>query len=165
MREIRKATTADCRLIHRMASEVFPRTYAGIISPDQIAFMMDWMYSVSSLESQMTEQHHTYLIASEDGRETGYVSVQPVDDDLWELQKIYVLPLAQGSGTGRYLFEQAVKYVKECHPAPLKMELHVNRNNPAIGFYEHLGMHKDREGDFDIGHGFYMNDYIMAMNI
>jgi len=28
-----------------------------------------------------------------------------------------------------------------------------------------MGMQKDRQGDFPIGNGFYMNDYIMAMNV
>ena len=35
----------------------------------------------------------------------------------------------------------------------------------AVDFYEHMGMHKDRTGDFPIGNGFYMNDYIMAKEI
>ena len=45
------------------------------------------------------------------------------------------------------------------------MELNVNRNNPALGFYEHMGMKKVREGDFPIGNGYYMNDYIMGLDI
>ena len=45
------------------------------------------------------------------------------------------------------------------------MELNVNRKNPALGFYEHLGMQKVRSGDFPIGHGFYMNDYIMGLDL
>jgi hypothetical protein len=28
-----------------------------------------------------------------------------------------------------------------------------------------MGMTKVDEGDFDIGHGYYMNDYIMGLNI
>ena len=47
----------------------------------------------------------------------------------------------------------------------LRLELNVNRDNPALGFYEHLGMRRDRQGDFPIGAGFYMNDYIMALDI
>ena len=45
------------------------------------------------------------------------------------------------------------------------MELNVNRNNPAVAFYEKMGMHKASQGDFHIGNGYYMNDYIMAMEI
>lgn len=45
------------------------------------------------------------------------------------------------------------------------MELNVNRYNPALGFYQHMGMTKVREGDFPIGNGYCMNDYIMGMEI
>lgn len=66
---------------------------------------------------------------------------------------------------GKKLFERAVSAIKEVHPEPCRMELNVNRQNPALGFYEHMGMEKVREGDFPIGDGFYMNDYIMGMNL
>ena len=39
------------------------------------------------------------------------------------------------------------------------------RNNKALQFYEHMGMRKLREGDFPIGNGYYMNDYIMGLDI
>lgn len=45
------------------------------------------------------------------------------------------------------------------------MELNVNRNNKALQFYEYMGMRKLRKGDFPIGNGYYMNDYIMGLDI
>ena len=45
------------------------------------------------------------------------------------------------------------------------MELNVNRNNRALHFYERMGMRKLREGDFPIADGYYMNDYIMGLDI
>ena len=44
-------------------------------------------------------------------------------------------------------------------------ELNVNRGNPALGFYQHLGMQLSRSGDFDIGGGFFMNDHIMRKEL
>ena len=60
---IRKATTADCGLIHDMASIVFPATYKEIISAEQMEFMMDWMYSHDNIRKQMEEEGHVYFIA------------------------------------------------------------------------------------------------------
>ena len=51
------------------------------------------------------------------------------------------------------------------HPAPCTMELNVNRSNRAVRFYEKMGMRKLRESDFPIGDGYYMNDYIMGLEI
>lgn len=60
---IRKATTEDIPLIHKMAQEVFPATYADILSPDQLDYMMEWMYSITNLHKQMEEEGHIYYIA------------------------------------------------------------------------------------------------------
>lgn len=87
------------------------------------------------------------------------------DADVFHLQKIYVLPGFQGAHLGSKLFDHAVQYIKEIHPSPCLMELNVNRNNKALHFYEHKGMKKLREGDFPIGNGYYMNDYIMGLEL
>ena len=104
-------------------------------------------------------------IAYKDGEAAGYVSIQPEGEHLFHLQKIYVLPRFQGCRLGKALFEQAVKAIKEIHPGPCEMHLNVNRNNKALQFYQHLGMEKVAEGDFYIGNGYYMNDYIMGLKI
>lgn len=162
---IRKATTADCGLIHDMASIVFPATYKEIISAEQMEFMMDWMYSHDNIRKQMEEEGHVYFIAYKGEEPCGYVSVQPQEENTFHLQKIYVLPSFQGQHLGSFLFREAIKYIKEVHPAPCLMELNVNRNNKALQFYERMGMRKLREGDFPIGNGYYMNDYIMGLEI
>ena len=136
---IRKATTADCALIQKLAQQIFPVTYKDILTPEQTDYMMEWMYSLDNIRKQMEEEGH--------------------------LQKIYVLPYYQGAHCGSFLFREAIKYIKEVHPGPCLMELNVNRTNKALQFYEHMGMRKLREGDFPIGNGYYMNDYIMGLEI
>ena len=176
---IRKATSADCGLIHKLAWQIFPETYKEILSKEQIEYMMEWMYSLDDEHQDRQvpvacgyprtdaeeEEGHVYLIACEECEAAGYVSVQQQGKDLFHLQKIYVLPYYQGAHCGSFLFREAVKYIRDVHPAPCIMELNVNRNNKAVGFYEHMGMKKSREGDFPIGNGYYMNDYIMQLKI
>lgn len=162
---IRKATLADIPVIQGIADVAFPDTYKDIITPEQCDYMMDMMYSTLSLTRQMTGEHHTYLLCCNDNKPVGYVSVQPIGKDVFDLQKIYVLPEMQHHHIGKFLFENAVKLIREMHPEPCRMELHVNRYNKALGFYEHMGMTKLREGDYDIGNGFYMNDYIMGLEL
>lgn len=91
MFSIRKATFADCELINRMAKEVFPATYKEILSPEQLDYMMDWMYAPQNILKQM-EEGHVYFIAYKDSGPCGYVSVQQQEKDVFHLQKIYVLP-------------------------------------------------------------------------
>lgn len=166
MFEIRKATLEDIPLINELAWIVFPHTYKELLSPGQIEFMMDWMYSPANLQKQMTEDGHTYFIAYEGNEPAGYLSIQPEGEHTYHLQKIYVLPSFQGKKLGKQLFNHAIQAIKELHPEPCQMRLNVNRyNTKAVDFYFRMGMKKVFEGDFDIGHGYLMTDYIMALDI
>ena len=164
MLSIRWASEADCALIRRLAGEVFPATYREILAPAQLDYMMEWMYSEESLQGQFRAEH-VWFIASSDGEPCGYVSVERQGEDLFHLQKIYVLPRFQGLGAGEFLFCRAVEYIRSVHSGPCMMELNVNRRNRALHFYERMGMRRLREGDFPIGDGYYMNDYIMGLEI
>jgi len=163
---IRKAGIDDIPAIGAMAEVVFRKTYSKILTPEQIEYMMDMMYSEQSLLVQMTQANNIFFI--EDGR--GYASYryEGRDEDgrdVFHLEKLYVMPEAQKSGLGRMLFEAVTGDIRSASIGHPKLELNVNRNNPAVAFYEHIGMCRDRQGDFPIGKGFFMNDYIMAMDL
>ena len=162
---IRKASVDDIPVIRAMALVAFPDTYKEILSPEQIDYMMEWMYSAESLSRQMMEEGHIYYVAYHEGRAVAYLSIQPEGEHVFHLQKLYVLPAYQGMHLGKKLFEQAIQAIKELHPAPCLLRLNVNRSNKALTFYEKMGMTKIDEGDFPIGSGYYMNDYIMGLNI
>jgi ribosomal protein S18 acetylase RimI-like enzyme len=161
---IRIATKQDAVQINSLASQVFPDTYRAILSAEQLDYMFEWMYAPSHICRQMDEGH-VYLILSKEGEYCGYASVEKQGEHVFHLQKIYVLPAFQGCRAGRFLFEEVIKYIREVHPESCALELNVNRNNKAVRFYERMGMHVDRQGDFPIGNGYYMNDYIMRMEI
>lgn len=80
-------------------------------------------------------------------------------------RKFMFSPIFKARTAAAFLFREAIKYIKEVHPEPCLMELNVNRDNKALLFYERMGMRKLREGDFPIGNGYYMNDYIMGLDI
>lgn len=163
---IRKANLEDCMLISQLAAQTFPWTYRNILTKEQIDYMMDWMYSLPNLQQQMKDGHTFYIISSETGSPCGYVSVRLESGTLYHLEKIYVLPEAQGKGYGKALFLQAEEHVrKQANRVTATMELNVNRYNKALNFYKKMGMTCDRQGDFPIGNGYYMNDYIMKIEI
>lgn len=167
---ITKAGAGDMQTIHDMAQVVFRHTYRDILSPEQMEYMMEWMYSPENLARQL-EDGNCYYIAYSGGEPCGYLSVQregvdPEGVEVFHLQKIYVLPTFQGGGLGRRLFDQTITHVRESKRSPkARIELNVNRSNPAVGFYKHLGLNILRQGDFHIGEGFYMNDYIMGIEL
>lgn len=168
--EIRKAGADDVPTIHDLAQIAFRHTYRDILSPEQMEYMMDWMYAPENILKQF-EDGHVYYILSCSGLPCGYVSVRregvdPQGVEVYHLHKIYVLPSCQGEGLGRILFNRALEHVRaESHGRRARVELNVNRSNKAVSFYRHLGMTLLRQGDFHIGNGFYMNDYIMGLDL
>ena len=61
MIEIVKATRDELQTIHDMAQVVFRHTYRDILSPEQMEYMMDMMYSLPNLQTQLDEGHHYYI--------------------------------------------------------------------------------------------------------
>ena len=167
MPKIITATPNDIPIIRKIAQSAFPETYAEILTPQQSDYMMEMMYSRDSLLQQMHGNHTFYIIYAEDNETPcGYVSVEKESDDVFHLQKIYLLKEFRGKGFGKILFDTAVEHVRRVHPSPCKMLLNVNRSNKsAQNFYKKRGMYKYSEGDFDIGNGFFMNDYIFALDL
>lgn len=162
---IKKASTSDCTLIHELASQIWGPTYHSILSEGQLNYMFEMMYSTEHIREQMSELGHLYFIVYADEKPAGYLSIEKISDDKYIFQKIYALPELHGRGIGRYLIEQGIAYIKSIHSGPFTIELYVNRENPAIGFYEHMGLKKIAIRDHNIGNGYFMNDYIMAMKV
>lgn len=165
MFSFRKATTDDCPLIRNLASQIWEPTYGSILSREQLDYMFEMMYAPESILNQMNELHHEFFIIYKDGDLSGYLSIETVEKDLYEFQKIYSLPTLHGSGLGRFIIEQGIAYLKTIHPGSFTVELNVNRENPAVGFYKHMGFHEHTTRDSHIGNGYYMNDYIMRMEV
>lgn len=167
---MRRARTEDIPAIRSMAEIVFRKTYADILSPAQMEYMMEWMYSENSLKDQILTDGKTFYLAERDGLPCGYVSFEferLLEDgrNLYHLQKLYVLPEHQNTGAGRTMLEFVFRYLSSLHPEGCRVELNVNRHNAAVGFYEKMGLVRDRQGDFAIGEGFFMNDYIYAIDL
>ena len=165
MIRIKTAAKSDIPLIHSLAQTAFPATYREILSREQIEYMMEWMYSLQSIEREISSGQ-VYRIGYEHDNPCAYTEIEKQSDNLFHLQKIYVLPNFQGKGIGKAMFEDAVQYIRgNAQSFPCSMELNVNRNNKALNFYRKMGMKKLRSGDFEIGGGFFMNDFIMGLEI
>ena len=168
---IRRATPDDIPRIRALADVCFRDTYRTILSPAQMEYMMDWMYSEESLARQMGRDGHVFFLAEADGAPCGYFSVQPLGlqedgEYLFEFQKMYLLPAYKGQGFGRRMVGHVFQFVRDAACGwPCRIELHVNRDNPQVAFHKHMGFCILRSGDFPIGQGFYMNDYIMGIRL
>jgi GNAT superfamily N-acetyltransferase len=162
MLNIRPASIADIPLIRELTFKVWPQTYASILSQQQIDYMLDLMYSEVSLKKQMEEG--SYFIIAEEGKEpVGFASYGEINPSIFKLHKIYILASQQGKGTGSFVIGHIINQTRKLGANTLQLQ--VNRNNQAKNFYERLGFAVVEEADFDIGGGYFMNDYIMEKRL
>jgi len=159
MFEIKKAATEDIPLIRELTFRVWPQTYASILSQKQIDYMLEMMYSESSLQEQMTEQGCKFIIVFENGNPVGFASYSKEESHRWKLNKIYILQNQQGKGTGKFVINYIIEKIKKQNATSLFLQ--VNQNNKAKIFYERLGFTEVDFINLDIGNGFFMNDYVM----
>lgn len=164
-RLIRAATTGDIPVIRRIAQATWPVSYRDMISPEQIAYMLELMYSDASLRDQMVVRGHRFFIAEHDGDAIGFASCehQHAERDCTRLHKLYVLPDIQASGTGKALLEAVAQAAQTAGDRTL--DLTVNKRNRAIGFYSAQGFTIVADTVIDIGGGFVMDDHVMARHI
>lgn len=160
---LRAAKENDIPLIQDLTNKVWPQTYAPILPPEKIEYMMKLMYSTESLREQMRKGAQ-FVVVYDELEPVGFASVEEVNPGVYKLHKIYVLPSQQGKGTGRYIIDELVKRIKQRGATALQLQ--VNRNNvKAKGFYEKLGFTVIEEINLDIGGGFFMDDYVMELKV
>lgn len=161
---LRFADIHDINKIVLLAQQIWPATYRNILSAEQIKYMMELFYSPASLKKQLKEDKHTFILIEDEEGSLGFASYSKLGNtDIYKLHKIYVLPTLQGKGIGKAMIDFIVKHI---HPlGAKKLQLNVNRHNKARNFYERLGFTVIKEEDIDIGHNYFMNDYVMEKNI
>ncbi len=165
MVKILPADNNDIPVINSLAHSIWPVAYKDILSKAQMAYMLKLIYDPSSLQQQMLDQNHQFLILYFDDQPSGFASfsIKPGADDIYKLHKLYVLPNLQGTGLGRSLLNEVVALTKAAGGKLL--QLNVNRNNKALRFYLKNDFKIMAEEDIAIGNGFFMNDYIMQRDV
>ena len=160
--QIRPASFNDIPFIQDIAYKTWPVAYGSILSPEQLDYMLDLIYSTAALEKQIQDNQHFFL-AIQNYLPIGFAAFSPIDHTTHKLHKLYVLPVIQKMGAGNKLLETVETTAKSM--GATKLQLNVNRLNKALSFYKKNGFKIIEEKDIDIGHGFYMNDYIMEKHL
>jgi len=161
---IRPATKEDIPAIRHIAHETWPVTYGAIVGMEQLAYMLQLIYSPEALTKQFDEGHHFFIAEDDNAAPVGFAGISVYEEGVsWKLHKLYVLPNIQRSGAGKALTQAVIKTAKQ-HGAT-HLILNVNRYNPAYDYYIKNGFEVIDTVDIPIGEGYYMNDYVMRKPI
>jgi GNAT superfamily N-acetyltransferase len=161
---IEAASADDIGIVRALADDIWHRHYPGIIAVEQIDYMLERGYSDEALARFVDVDDAGLALACRDGVAVGFVAWHRIDRDTTKLEKLYVLPEHHGGGVGRALIEHVAAWARAAGTHAIK--LNVNRANVrAIAAYERCGFAIRESGDFPIGDGFVMEDYIMVRDI
>lgn len=159
---IRQVAEEELPIIQKLAWEIWPFTYASILSPTQLQYMLDLFYSDDALQKDYHKKGYIFFIINYNHKDVGYAGME-IKYPTSHLHKIYLLPDFQGRGLGKKLIRFVQMTAKQA--GSQQLTLNVNRYNPAIQFYESCGFRIKSEVDIAIGNGYFMNDYIMYKKI
>ena len=162
---IYKANSSDFKTIREIANTTWPDTYGSIISREQWDYMLEKFYSDATLNDNLTNKNHYFLLAKENNKCLGFASYEPdyLGEKIVRLHKIYLLPEAQGKGVGKLLISEIEKIANQLNQ--IGISLNVNRFNSAFDFYTKIGFECIGEEDIELDFGYLMEDFKMLKKI
>ena len=148
-------------VIRELAEKIWPAAYAGILSPEQIDYMIHQMMYSDEVMNREFAEGVVFEILCDDGRPIGFVSYGPCHGDTAKLHKLYLLPEYHGRRLGTILLRHVAEQTARAGCRTLV--LNVNKHNArAIKAYRRNGFTLDRAEKNDIGGGFCMDDYVLS---
>lgn len=149
-------------LVQKLAREIWEEHYTAIIGQAQVDYMLGLFYSTERLQNEIRNGAVWELLFLND-KAIGYLACELKEDELY-LSKIYLKAEFRGQGLGKFMLNKAIEIAQLNQKKSIY--LHVNKNNKAsILFYEKNAFIKKDEGIFDIGNGYFMDDYIYELKI
>lgn len=159
--KIQAITLQDKKMLQSLsdfASEIIREHYDPILGSEQNDYMLEKFQSVSAMEMQIIGGYRYYLVLSGEEK-AGFLAFYPKNERMY-LSKFYIHKAFRGKSFARKMLLFVKKKAKE--ECLTSIFLNVNRyNSDSIAVYQHFGFYKIADEKNDIGHGYYMDDYVL----
>jgi diamine N-acetyltransferase len=151
--------------VQRLAGIIWRAHYPGIITAEQIDYMLERGYALDVLAGFLSRGDRGLELAKVDAELAGFAAWYVTDDPREaKLDKLYVLHARQRHGLGGRLIDRVEELARRA--GAVTLILNVNKNNvQAIRAYEKRSFAIREAVVNDIGGGFVMDDYVMAKPI
>jgi GNAT superfamily N-acetyltransferase len=161
LQQIAVKEAAELQQLMPIIDEVWHEVFTPIIGKEQVAYMLANYQAKANIETELAAGV-VYHILMHEGQPAGYFAYEVTPEYLY-LSKLYLLKSARGHGYMSEIFNEMETLGRSLG---LKLHLRVNRDNAlAVSVYEHRGFVKIAEDKADIGHGFFMDDYIFEKEL
>jgi len=149
--------------ISDLAHAIWRDYYLGIISGPQIEFMLMTDYSLDQLEKDRAAGTN-FLILKENTQLIGFAAFRTLNPSAVKLDKLYLARQHHGKGFGQRLLLHIEQLATGC--GATTAFLNVNKHNVrAITAYRRAGYSHHRSILAPIGHGFFVDDYVLQKQL
>lgn len=161
MIHLKVAEEKDLSIISKLAKVIWNDHYVPFIGQQQVDYMLGKIYNHESLVEQLNHKKHVFYLIDKDEESIGFLSVSSENGSDYFLHKFYIDQQKSNGGIGSKVLNVLIDKIN-----PKSLTLTVNRQNfKSINFYFKNGFKIDRVEDFDIGDGYFMNDFIMVKKV
>jgi ribosomal protein S18 acetylase RimI-like enzyme len=161
---VEPASVEDLAKIAALAAVIWRAHYPGIISHEQIDYMLARMYEVEVMRREF-ELGIAYDRLLVDGALRGFSAYGPTSNaGELKLHKLYIHPHYQRQGFGASLLKHVEEVARERDVSALILAVN-KKNTQAIAAYRKHGFTIHESVVEDIGSGFVMDDYVMAKRL
>ena len=158
-------TESQIHLLASMADKVWHEFFSGIITVEQVDYMVERFQSETALTRQIDVDGYEYFFLELNGINIGYFGVHvEADAKKLFLSKLYLLKSYRGKGYATQAFQFLEGVAMGFHLKSIYLT--VNRGNThSVDVYKNWGFVTVKEEATDIGNGFVMDDYIMEYTL
>lgn len=163
---IKKLETAkEIQELASLAEVIWHEHFPGLISEEQINYMVAQFQSESAIRDQLENKGYTYFLGYVDDELVGYCGVCPEKDTKrLFLSKLYIRKDQRGHGYARQLFNQAIALARTMDMQAIYLTCN-KFNEHSLAVYDQMGFRTIDAVQTEIGEGFIMDDYIMQYDL
>jgi diamine N-acetyltransferase len=166
---VKRATVTDALLLAEIGAKTFFDTFHMHHTKADMDLYLEQAYNQQYIEANLSNTSIHYAIAYAGNNPVGYLKLKLESTHTMltgkqiELEKIYVLESALGSGAGKLLMDYAIDFAKQHHVDTLFLGVW-EENKRAVRFYQKYGFETFATRTFQLGSNL-CDDFLMKLDL
>ena len=168
--QIRKLDITDLENLQKISITTFRETFEEVNSEEDMQKYLDENLSLERLKSELENPDSEFYFIENENKNLGYLKLnfgnaqtEKVEENYFEIERIYVLKAFLGQKIGQILFDKAIEIGREKNLEYVWLGVW-EENHRAIKFYEKNGFEIFGKHDFVLGEDV-QTDLLMKMKI
>ncbi len=163
--QLKPMTEGDFHTVANLAATIWRSHYSKIVSMAQIDYMLDERYAHDNLSKYLESGKQWFEILWLGKKPVGYCSYSLTSNPgEVKLEQLYLLEECRGKGLGSLMLCHVEAEAQKKNAGLLMLQVN-KRNENSIAIYRKVGFQIREEAIFDIGNGYFMDDYVMEKRI